>query len=1023
MSKYPVRHYFLPLILMRNAFFYYCSLALLICVCLPVPSAQALDDDRKRSGSTAVDDPVQSGVIYVKFRQYIGVSSGAAKTGLGTVDARLQSIGATSMEAPFEFARTFTASKGNASSVLEGILRIRRVFFDKAITPQAAAALMSKDPAVEYAEPIYIRRTARATSGHQEPGVAALPMVTPNDPLFAEQTHLELIQAPEAWDIVKGEAGNIVIGVVDGGMDWNHEDLRGNIWSNPGETPDNGIDDDGNGFIDDVRGWNFTLNSADPTGAPATPTNAAHGTQTSSMFGSVTDNNVGLAGIGWNLEVMPVTIGCEDTDNALCFIQEGMLYAIVNGATVINASFGGSGFSRSDDEVVQFAREMDVLIVASAGNSNGDNDLAPQYPANYEGVLSVGSTQKDDDFIGAFSNIGLSVDVFAPGVFVNAADPDNGYSDNNNGTSFSAPLVAGLAGLVRTLNPDWTYDMVAEQIRVTAEDMTAKNNSARTRDKLGKGRVNALRALTVNNLPSLRMVDMAFDDEDGNGFLGIREPFDLTLSYFNHLADANNVQVTLRSDDPFIAINQPTSAIGQIASRATGDATFGITVNTNQEDYEVVLIAEVVTDEYTDKERVKFIVNRVTHDAVGFRFGLPPAGHIGVSGFAEDTLKAGFLFPILGTDESFARNVLFEGGLMIGAGGVVSDAVRSGANDTPGTDFTWDATKPLGLIEVTDSRETGLSVFNDLQAPEPIGVKVHQETYTSTDPDFVGFTVLRYVITNFNEAETIEDLYAAMFLDWDILSSLADFYTPRPTFPADNVRFDTDRRMSYVYDLPSDAFIHVGSKLLTSDADLMYRSIDNPEEIYGGQSGDGFTEEEKWNWISGGIQRNNLNQTDLATMMGAGPVSLAPGESWEIAYSLFGGFSLEEIQDLADQSQIYWDEQLSQTEPSPVSTETPDEAGPSFALDPAFPNPFESETTIRFALPQVGDTRLEIYDVLGRKVRTLAQGVFAAGQHTVQFDGHSDTGAPLAGGVYLYRLVGMGDNGPMSIARQFVLVR
>jgi subtilisin family serine protease len=268
----------------------------------------------------------------------------------------------------------------------------------------------SDDPNVEYAEPNYI--------------VHAL--VPPNDPSFGElwglhntgQTVNETtgtsdadIDAPEAWDITTGST-NVVIAVIDTGVAWDHPELAGNIWTNTGEIPGNGIDDDGNGYRDDTRGWDFVDNDNDPMDFHG------HGTHVAGTIAGVGNNNRGITGVMWTARIMPLRFLDASGFGSVAGDMEAIAYAVSNGARVINASYGGYYYSQAQRDAIFYAQSAGVLFVAAAGNEANDNDTNPSYPSSYdlENIIAVAATDQDDN-LASFSNFGAaSVDVGAPGV-------------------------------------------------------------------------------------------------------------------------------------------------------------------------------------------------------------------------------------------------------------------------------------------------------------------------------------------------------------------------------------------------------------------------------------------------------------------------------------------------------------------------------------------------------------------------------------------------------------------------------
>ncbi|HEX8084690.1 MAG TPA: S8 family serine peptidase [Solirubrobacteraceae bacterium] len=266
----------------------------------------------------------------------------------------------------------------------------------------AAIAELEREPGVRYAVP----------------NAYLSPLATPDDDLFAQQWGLTAIDAPQAWDTTTGSP-DVTVAIVDSGVAYDHADLAQNIWANPGESgggkETNGLDDDGNGFVDDFRGWDFLHDDNTPLDADF------HGTAVAGVVGGRGDNAREIAGVNWQVGLMPVRInaGLEAFDITLAAIVEGFGYAVDNGADVVNASFGGSISDLSAGQPVTdvITGAPDVLFVAGAGNDGTDNDVAMFYPCNLpaDNIVCVAATDEDDD-LASFSNYGAqSVDLAAPG--------------------------------------------------------------------------------------------------------------------------------------------------------------------------------------------------------------------------------------------------------------------------------------------------------------------------------------------------------------------------------------------------------------------------------------------------------------------------------------------------------------------------------------------------------------------------------------------------------------------------------
>ena len=323
---------------------------------------------------------------------------------------------------------------------------------------------------------------------------------TPNDPSLNKQYAVENMELIKAWDIATG-SDQVVVAVIDSGIDSTHEDLKNNIWTNPFEIPSNGIDDDNNGYIDDISGWNFQDSNND------TSDYMGHGNIVAGVIAAEGNNGLGVAGVSWNAKLMPLRIyQKEDPDENQ--IASAIRYAVDNGAQVINGSLAGRTYSQKVFDALSYANEKGVLYVGSAGNYGTDNDATPVYPASYDlpNVISVAATDENDDLatfqFGSSSCYGeTTVHVAAPGKNIystgtlSAFGGDTTYS-SNSGTSLSAPQVSGLAAL-----------LLAQDITRKAADL--KHIILSTVDEKGslefkvtsRGRVNAFKALSYDDGP------------------------------------------------------------------------------------------------------------------------------------------------------------------------------------------------------------------------------------------------------------------------------------------------------------------------------------------------------------------------------------------------------------------------------------------------------------------------------------------------------------------------------------------
>jgi serine protease len=350
---------------------------------------------------------------------------------------------------------------------------------------------------VLYAEPNFIVRKAQHVQ------------LTPNDPNFTQLWGLHNtgqtggtpdadIDAPEAWDITTGSS-SVVVFVIDTGVDYNHPDLNANLWRNPGEIPSNGIDDDGNGYVDDVYGIDTYYNDTDPFDGDG------HGTHVSGTIGAIGNNNVGVVGVNWSVKIGHCKFlsdsGSGTTAGAISCLQYILnLKQTGNPANDIiatNNSWGGGGFSQALHDAIKAHMNAGILFIAAAGNAGANNDTALFLPASYylPNMIAVAASNHTDAKAG-FSNYGRrTVHVGAPGQDILSTVPGNSY-DTFSGTSMATPHVTGLTALIKAQFPSFTWYQIRNRILATGDVTTGMQNVT-----ISDRRINAYGALTCNNVP------------------------------------------------------------------------------------------------------------------------------------------------------------------------------------------------------------------------------------------------------------------------------------------------------------------------------------------------------------------------------------------------------------------------------------------------------------------------------------------------------------------------------------------
>ena len=344
---------------------------------------------------------------------------------------------------------------------------IYRVTLTPGYSSELASTYYSSLPGVTAAEPDLVIQVDR----------------TPNDPSYGSLYGMTRIGAPAAWDIATGNS-SFVVAVIDTGVDYNHPDLAANLWHNPAETPGDGIDNDGNGIIDDYYGANFVNNTGNPFD------DNGHGSHVSGTIGAVGNNALGVAGVNWNVKIMALKFlnasGSGSTSGAIAALN----YAVAHGVKVSNNSWGGGGFSTALSNAISNARSAGHIFVAAAGNNGSNNDTTANYPSNYnfDNVVAVAATDSADGRA-SFSNYGAStVDLGAPGVGILSTTPNNTYS-SYSGTSMATPHVTGAIALYWGANPTQTYTQVINRLYSTVDVIPSMTGVTTTGGRLNVGRM------------------------------------------------------------------------------------------------------------------------------------------------------------------------------------------------------------------------------------------------------------------------------------------------------------------------------------------------------------------------------------------------------------------------------------------------------------------------------------------------------------------------------------------------------
>lgn len=865
---------------------------------------------------------------------------------------------------------------------------------ENADVPRLCAKL-ARLPEVEYAEPAFVYET----TGFSPPRIRAIP----NDPSYpSQQAHLAGLQVESAWDVQKSETGvpRPILCIVDGGTNWMHEDLAANIWNNPGEIPGNAIDDDANGFVDDVRGWNFRDNSNDPRGSTLTPSNANHGTHTAGLAAAVTDNGVGIAGPSWNPLLMPVNASGTN-DRSIAYGYDGIIYAAENGADIVSLSWGGGGGSLALQDIIDFATGEGLLVVAAAGNNNSSK---PFYPAAYRNVIAVANVFNDGvRYSGpSGSNYGGWLDVAAPGAGVYSTfdmGSTNAYG-GSTGTSMSCPVAAGVAALIVAQNPTWGPLKVGEQLRVSCENINAVNPSFV--DQLGKGRVNAHRAVTLAS-PAVRITSWTLTDSGGDGELNQGETVVLDLQVHNYHDPAIAPSFTLSTTSPHITINdnfQSAATLMEDTSASLPNA-FAFTVSPSAPPGTLLdLRIDIAALGYTDFQYLPIVLEPVfeTHDVNEVHVSLTATGGIGWVGFPSGLGDEGDGFTFQG-----GPNLLFEGALLLGTGPAkLSDAARLSSERT---DFVPVAGLPPQKFTpgVQADQEIRLAFTDSINTATPLGVRVDVTSWAAATPPNDDFVIVAFEVTN-RTASPLDSLWAGLFFDWDI---------DELHYATNRAAWDAGRRLGYAWDA-SPGLPYVGV-LSLSGAVTGYSAIPNNGSGAPWSLIDGFSKAEKWDVLQGGTGVVTAGPTDISNALSSGPYAIAVGASATAFFALLAGENLADLQANADRAVLFFADSITTEAGSPPHAGR----GPAARLGPPTPNPFNPSVRLDLELQEAREARVGIYDARGRRIVLLTDDRRAAGRHPLVWDGRDTHGRPMPSGVYFARL----ESGGLLQVRRLVLMK
>ena len=946
----------------------------------------------------------------------------------------------------------------------------------------------------------------------------------PNDPLISGWYQLSRIDAYGAWDYIRGDSTNRpILGIVDSGVYYDHPDLEPNMWINTLEDIDgdgrftnadiNGIDDDGNGYIDDVVGYDIAMNDDDPQ--EPVPT---HGTHVAGCASMASDNNYGGAGVGWGARIMAVKCAIDSQPDNIPYGFQGIVYATDNGCDVINLSWGrGGGPSGPEQSVITAAYNSGVVVVAAAGNDHSSGQF---WPAQYSHVVAVAATD-NADHLADFSNYGSWIDICAPGVNITSTWSHNTFAVES-GTSMASPVTAGTVCLIKSCDTTQTVDQIVQRLQTNADNIDSLNPTYH--GMLGAGRVNAAAAVARGRLPRILLLhtDITLTVDDGDGLLNPGERFNLVATLSNQWNPATNVTAVIRSDNQF-TLEDSSASFGDIHGNGgtgdnssnpfdvlvshdasignhqftihitTGDGpqfeyTFNIYVTLEQRGFPGNIPGNIESPvliyDFNNDNRKEIIVSASDHNFYSFEpdGSITPNWPLAISaespgGAAVGDIDADQVIDIVGMSRDgniyawhfngtylpgfphscstlmFGTPVLADidddSHLEIMIGGFTSHqfyVLRSDGTNMPGWPFQG-TSGFYGSAAVADIDNDGL--------PEILCGDYDTTFYAwnCNGSNVPGFPVR--VSARVKSAPAIADLDGDGNLDIVLGTTSGDVYVfnnqgvIRPGWPV-RLGLSTSSSPSLAdIDLDGHLEILIGcddARLYVFTADGQPKSgfpvavsgAISATPAVGDINGDGYPDIafgtsagliHAINFMGMSLPNFPIPTVSLGTITASSGLADIDGDGdCEIVTGVrTAGNNLEVIDCKAHlPAEVF---------PWPMFGKDLHRSGyygpfvtgindgvrlpTSCALDQNYPNPFNATTLIKFAIPRDSYVGLAIYDLLGRRVRSLNSGNLQAGYHEIVWDGNDESGIQAASGIYFYRL----DADNLTLTKKMVLIK
>lgn len=824
---------------------------------------QNLNGGRRAQGH----DEVVRGVVVVKLAYAAG---NLRATGDAPLNIIQNSFSSKDIEAVLPPSKS-----GRSAPTKSGLERIYKITFEKDEDIFELARQIEALDGVEYAEPLYENVPLYITND---------PHSNPNS---GSQYHLGKIKAYEAWEVEKGDT-SVVVAIVDTGSDIDHSDLFPNAFINYND-PLNGIDDDQDGYVDNHHGWDIADSDNDPNVG-----SNGHGVMVAGISSAKANNGLGVAGVGFNTRFLPVKV-MANASGKLKDEYAGVIYAANHGAKVINLSWGSAwGYSQFAQDVINYAvLDRDIVVVAAAGNTHGHIDF---YPASFDNVLSVAASDENDN-LADWATYSYRIDLMAPGQSIFSTKNGNNYGSTGNGTSFSAPMVAGAAALVRSKYPHLDARQVMEQVRVTADDVYGKGSNSRFWGKIGKGRLNVHRALVDTTRPSVRLKDFSYMGSYGQHiFPG--DTIQITPVFINYLSEAKSLKITIApADSNTLYTEKPyqISSLNTYQTKSMLEDAMEVVISPDllpgtrayfRIDYETADFSDfeyfyiTTTPHFFDIENNELSTTVCSDGDIGYDRDSYNWGKGMWLGFEKISGNMGL---IVSRNENYV------------ADNVVSDySIRTKDKDFVPVEYAR-------MYNNSSADVDARSAFAESDDVVKQGLKIEQKVLGWNDHAENNFFVLEYRLVNSSDS-TLNGLNAAFFADYDLKDKNANA-----------AGYDAVTGLAYTYD-KVDSELFAGLALLTPGDATAY-SFDIAS--HGGNTADfdtTFPDSLKYNYsvsnfdkVQAGVNGAGNNVANLA---GLKNIELKAGESKKVAFVVMAGPSLDNLKEQLGRAKSKYSEYL-----------------------------------------------------------------------------------------------------------------